>query len=630
MQMDQFSNYFVDELIKNILKEDVGYDSDNFSFLTSQKDLDGEKTKKLEKSKIIFRLPNKNEINASGIESSDYQLPALTIYSFVMTQLGLCNRGAVRSKKIPLTKANTREINRYKSIISTVLNDFGKNEPVELFYDNMQHSLNVENKKLGINIASVFETLKTWGALNDRNKLLQVIAGFVRGKYGSDSKETDRKTLNSINQGINNYAERNDGEEASSAKRMKMQTGGTENEYTPSDMEVQMVKKIYSQIQPIIKEGEASGKSPKAYIKMLTNADSFKSILREPVMDGIRNDIMAFKGTCGEYANFIVKYLESQEKGSEKVHAKTVIDTDVKNKLTQIAKEMKENGMKDGMTFSNLMNYIAENNRMASDFLKKTLGVDAKGAAEKFSSFEEFNKAMYAPDVMKGIYESLSVNVRARAKGEARKGRALEVDARSIRKQIANLERKAEAQKENSGKIDPKLAEQINNLKQKAKQIIDDIKNKRAENGEDDSDLRSLENSQKGIEKHEEEIEYMTWAFDVYSKNSETLNFVAKKLYEILSNFNKHINIDAIDSANSDKATTFIIDYPKSSKIYKAFKDKPELTDQITAWVSQEIKKGLGKNIKFDTEEGLINLTQEESFSKLDSGESAEDAWADF
>lgn len=157
-----------------------------------------------------------------------------------------------------------------------------------------------------------------------------------------------------------------------------MQTGGAENEYTPSDMEVQMVKKIYSQIQPIIKEGEASGKSPKAYIKMLTNADSFKSILREPVMDGIRNDIMTFKGTCGEYANFIVKYLESQEKGSEKVHAKTVIDTDVKNKLTQIAKEMKENGMKDGMTFSNLMNYIAENNRMASDFLKKTLGVDAK------------------------------------------------------------------------------------------------------------------------------------------------------------------------------------------------------------------------------------------------------------
>ena len=85
-------------------------------------------------------------------------------------------------------------------------------------------------------------------------------------------------------------------------------------EYTPSDKEVQMVKKVYAQIQPIIKQGEESGKSPKAYIKEMTNADSFKSILKEPVMDGIRNEIMSFKGTCGKFASYIVKYLESQEK----------------------------------------------------------------------------------------------------------------------------------------------------------------------------------------------------------------------------------------------------------------------------------------------------------------------------
>ena len=629
--MNRFSNQYIDGLIRDILTEDVGYGSNNFTFLTSQKSLDNKASKKMDKAKTVFRLPNKNEINASGIESSDYQLPALTVYSFVMTQLGLTNRGAVRSKKIPLTKANTREVNRYKTILSSVISYFGKNEPVELFYDSLQHSLNAENEKLGINLASVFDTLKTWSNLNDKNKLLQVIAAFVRGKYGSDSKETDRKAFNSLNNGINNYADRHDDAYIKSSGR-KMKQSGAEGagEYTPSDMEVQMVKKIFKQIQPIIRAGEESGKTPKAYIKLLTNADSFKSILREPVMDGIRKNIMSFKGTCGKFANYILKYLASQEKGSEKVHAKTVIDTDVRNKLNEIGKEMKAAGMKDGVTLPNFIKYEVKNNPSGAEFLEKTLGCSAKEIAKKFSSFDEFNNALYSPENIKKIYGDLKVNVRARSKGDVRKGRALQVDARALNKQIANLERKAEAQKDIKGKVDAATVDQIHNLKKKAKEIVDTVKNDRIKDTGDDTDLHSIDDVQKKFDTHEEEIEYMTWAFDVFSKRSDTLNFIAKKLHKILDNYNKYINIDAYDSNNNEKATTFVVDYPKASKVYKAFRDKPEITDQIIMWIEQELKKELKKNIRFDLESGFVNVPQEESFNKLDNGESPEDAWEGF
>ena len=629
--MNRFSNQYIDGLIRDILTEDVGYGSNNFTFLTSQKSLDNKASKKMDKAKTVFRLPNKNEINASGIESSDYQLPALTVYSFVMTQLGLTNRGAVRSKKIPLTKANTREVNRYKTILSSVISYFGKNEPVELFYDSLQHSLNAENEKLGINLASVFDTLKTWDKLNDKNKLLQVIAAFVRGKYGSDSKETDRKAFNSLNNGINNYADRHDDAYIKSGGR-KMKQSGAEGagEYAPSDMEVQMVKKIFKQIQPIIRAGEESGKTPKAYIKLLTNADSFKSILREPVMDGIRKNIMSFKGTCGKFANYILKYLASQEKGSEKVHAKTVIDTDVRNKLNEIGKEMKAAGMKDGVTLPNFIKYEVKNNPSGAEFLEKTFGCSAKEIAKKFSSFDEFNNALYSPENIKKIYGDLKVNVRARSKGDVRKGRALQVDARALNKQIANLERKAEAQKDMKGKVDAATVDQIHNLKKKAKEIVDTVKNDRIKDTGDDTDLHSIDDVQKKFDTHEEEIEYMTWAFDVFSKRSDTLNFIAKKLHKILDNYNKYINIDAYDSNNNEKATTFVVDYPKASKVYKAFRDKPEITDQIIMWIEQELKKELKKNIRFDLESGFVNVPQEESFNKLDNGESPEDAWEGF
>lgn len=629
--MKTFLNETITNLIRNILSEDVGYGSNNFTFLTSQKSLDGGKNeKKLDKSKVIFRLPNKSEINESGIESSDYQLPALTIYSYVMTQLGLSNRGAVRSKKIPLVRANTREVNRYKSILSSVINAFGKNEPVELFYNSLDNSLNSVNERLGINIASIFDTLKNWKNLNNKDLLLRVIAAYVRGKYGSDSAETDRKTMDSLNKSINNYAERVNGDDAVSAKKIKS-TPKTTQEYTPSDKEVQLVKKIYSQIQPIIKQGEESGKTPKAYIKEMTNADSFKSILKEPVMDGIRNEIMSFKGTCGKFASHIVKYLESQEKGSEKVHAKTVIDTEVKNKLNEIGKQMKAEGIKDGVTFKNFINYIVKNNISAKEFLEKTLGVPANKITSSFSSFEDLNKIFYSPESIKKIYSSLGVNVRARAKGETRKGRALQVDAREVNKRIAKLERKAAKEKEDEGKIDAKTAKNIHDLKQKAKQIVSDAKAKRLENGEDeDTSLDVFDDRQKTAEKHENEIEYYTWAFDVRSRKSETLDFIAKKLHEILSNYNKYINIDAYESNNDEKSTTFVVDYPQSSKIYKAFKSKPEITDQIIAWISQQLKKDLNKNIKFDLESGFVNVSQEESFDKLDNGEAPEDAWDRF
>ena len=625
--MNRFIEESINNLIKDILCEDVGYGANNFTFLTSQKSLDDKDGgKKLDKKKIIFRLPNKTEINDSGIESSDYQLPALTIYSYVMTQLGLSTRGAVRSKKIPLTRANTREVNRYKTILSSVINSFGKNEPVESFYDALQHSLNAENVRLGINIASVFDTLKTWDKLNNREKLLQVIAAFVRGKYGSDSAETDKKTLDSLNKGITDFAERQG--DAVERRNAKKTNAGPAAEYAPSDTEVQMVKKIYKEIQPIIKRGEESGKNPKAYIKQLTNADSFKSILREPVMDGVRKNVLSFKGTCGEFANYLVKYLQSQEKGSEKVHAKTVIDTEVKNKLNEIGKQMKADGVKEGVTLPKFIKYIAENNPSGVQFLEKTLNTSIKSIVNEFSTFEDLNKALYSAENIKKIYGDLGVNVRARAKGDTRKGRALQVDARSVNKQIAKLERKAEEQKENIGKIDNNTAKKIKELKQKAKQIVSDAKTKRLESGEEeDGSLDVFDARQKNAETYESEMEYMTWAFDVRSRKSETLNFIAKKLHEILSKYNKYINIDAFDSNNDDKCTTFTIDYPKASKIFKAFRDKPEITDQITMWISQEIRKELGKNIKFDLENGFVNVPQEESYDKLDNGESPDDAW---
>lgn len=627
--MQYLTERHINQLITDILNEDVSYGSDNFNFAVSRDEIDAEGNKvksgsKFNKKKIIFRLPTKTEIDNSGIKSSDYQLPALTVYSYLMTQLGLSTRGAVRSKKISLSAANTREVGRYKKIIASILKSIGENEPVETFYEDVQNSLNVVNKDLGINLASIFDTLKTWKNLNDDNKLLSVIAAYVRGKYGSDSQATDKNTLNRLNRGINDYSERNDGDNARKTKVSK----DVEMEYTPSNNEVQKVKQIFAKLQPIIRRGQDLSPNPKAYIKRITNADSFKSILREPVLDGIRAKALNFSGTCGQLLKTIETYLTSKEKGATSAHAKTVVDSEVKASIAKIAAEMKQNGMKDGFTIQNFMKYLLENNQAAVAFLTSTLGVSEDELPNKFTSFEEFNSAIYSPENIKSLYEGkIGVNVRARTKGEARKGRELQVNARNARKSVEKLEKKAELEREKTGKVSAATTEKITKAKRKAKEIVDDAMEKISSEG-GEGDLHDVEKLGNRFLDREEEISYVTWAFPVRSTKTETLKFIAKKLHELLSQFNKHINIDCFDSEDNPKESVFVIDYPKSSKIYKAFADKQEMPEQIISWLSQEIKKGLNKNIRFNTDDMFFNIPQEESYDRLEGKDTdAADAW---
>lgn len=610
------------------LNEDVGYaGSDGFTFAVSNntKDSSAEGHKKggrgkMDKSKKIFRLPTKAEIEAAfegkDEEPSDYQLSALTAFSSIMNSFGFTYRVA-RSKKAALTHSTVVQAEKKSSIVRNIFALYKEDDPIEIFYDDLNNSKDeLERKFDGINIANILKGVRSWADVTALNTLMPRIAAEVRSNFGSDAGAIAKQTYNNIvDRAINSHLD-NDYDRVPTEEVEKQPA------YEPSQKEIDLTKKIYKELLPLFNNLSQEGIKPQTWVKRLDRADTFNAIMNEELMAGFKPEMLSFHGTVGEYRDRLLAYLKSVAKPGEKMHSKTVIDNEVQESLTELAEKMKRLGYKDGFNIENWFDYLKEYD---DDNTLRTISAryDLKASdlnTDKFPDFETFMRYFYEPVRLYSIFEALGINFRARKKGDIRKGASSAVNVRSQRKKLQTAEKAAKKEKKKTGKVSMATQEKIATLKRGAAEILAKAAERAQKTGEAD-DLHEYQQMQDEILKSGES-QYYTTTFLVKTLRKDIVTFIKKTLKDNLRKFDKYSIVNSYnprDSEWEDRATEFSIDYYKNSKLYSPFKKNGyKFILSIMDFLDQEIRKEFKVKVTFirDRDEMHFNMRDDEAIRR--------------
>lgn len=183
---------------------------------------------------------------------------------------------------------------------------------------------------------------------------------------------------------------------------------------------------------------------PSKFLKYLSTHESFSSISGDAFFEPIAKDFWFFNGkNVGEFRKYVNKYIDSVSHEAKRGHSQTILENEAVEIQNKIIDEI---GCK--LTPDILFDWLKRTDPNSKDRLLDNclLNIDE----QHFDTFEELCLYLYSPNVMSYIRGRQCVDVRARAKGEVRKGIELTYE----RNLIERSNRKAE-------KIISKLPENI-------------------------------------------------------------------------------------------------------------------------------------------------------------------------
>lgn len=569
--------------------------------------------------KNIFRMPTSKEMkdafDGKNTMPSDYQLTNLSVFASIMLAFRMVTR-VPRSKIITVADSTEVAVKKNISIISNILKRYDGNDSIDILFNNLKNTkCDMEKKFGGINLATVVKDAASFKSLTAINTLLPRIAPLVRGIYGSDAASISAREFNNV------YAAINPSE--SDYKEPSV------DNYEPSVKEVELTKKIYNELIVLFTELSKTDLKPKTWIKRLDDADTFNSIINGELLFEVKPAILSFKGTINEFEEAITNRLNAAKRPAEKKYAKAVIDDELIDSIVSLTEKMKKLGLEGGFTIGNLFEYIKKYDTDIILMLEQ-FGLTADMLnTETFPTFESLMKFFYEPERLYKATMALGVNFRSRESGVARKGAAVAVDARSINKCIKSREKKAAEQKEKYGQVNSELSDSIARLKADAANIL----NKVTDVHQGESNLDAILKLKEALITASED-EYYTTSFIIKSKNQNIINFVEKFVKNLFVRHEKYLNTASYEIDNRElgkNLTEIAIDYPKASKLKKAFSGESGYKMMVTVLnsIKAEIATKFEMNVPFIMDRDEIRLNMNESQAMKRGGDIL-DAWDAF
>lgn len=361
------------------------------------------------KSKTVaIRKPSAAEQRAAQIKTSDYQISGLNIQSAVLFSFGLSNR--VYRSKNTVVQYNTTK--RAKSITQAYVNFFENLDDemsIEDFYNQLKVTKTSINKELGIDFKELAKSAKSWNIIKDE-KLMQRLDALK----------------------------------------------------VPSNLKKLFSSKIKKALAPFVEKY----KSPSKFLTRITLNESYDGLARDWFMKPVTNELLDFDSEkkVKHLKKFIFKYIEKATVPTVRAHSQTILNEFVIKRQNEIIKEMG-----GPLSPKVLFDWLLKNDEGARERIQYNYGIDI--AKDTFSSFEELTNYLYEPKMMHQIRNRQNVNVRARQKGELRKGTELSID--KVRLDREN-ERCRKFIEEHSYSVSQKLKnaiETLNDRKEKYTQI---------------------------------------------------------------------------------------------------------------------------------------------------------------
>ena len=637
------------------LNEDIGYASEgNYRDLRHNLNPGGSRIK-LSNNQIIFRPPTKKEIQAAGLNPSDYQIAQVRVLSKILFDFGLSSQ-VYRSKKATLSKNNAKKIEKFKTIFRTFLQNFKPNEPIA----NVRRAfaLVTNDTFTAVDLVNILKATKNW-----------------------HSEEQILSNISTIYRNINEYNKMAD----------------------PSAKDLKIVRDMYNHLSNYIDTEERAGNSSTDIIRSITYANSINNVMAEPELENaydiVYKDVNV--NTVSDLEADIGEYLSSQQTEGKSRHANTVLHEEALENMKKLSTKMKDDGLSGDFTTANVFEYLKSNEPNIVDYLNTAYGLSAdKLTAENFPTWESLAQYFYKPKMLYHIdKELLDVDERARSKGATRKGALLAVDVKAVKarkdalkKQIekrkkkesnvsaTSLEDKLAAKEEEyeeakrirdkfkedyleasrvgkkksvlnelekkyeeakaiafkigksaasirhmlknaakSGKpkkIEKSDIEKLKDLEKEEKKIISNARKKLS----DEDDVREFDAMYGKVEdendpwnwNEKEEVNYLSWNFIVNSKNPKILGFIVNELDSALKRLNKYVNISTYEPEYEDVVGTQIfIDYPGDSKLAKLLELNPNLAKQIMNSVTASAREKFKTTTSYYNDDELIKVNQE-------------------
>lgn len=578
--------------------------------------------------KNIFRMPTSKEMKdafeGKAVMPSDYQLTNLSVFASIMLTFRMVSC-VPRSKFITVSESTESRVKKNLTIINNILRRYNSDDSVDdLLYNLKNTKTMIEKECGGINLASIVKDAASFNDLTALNTLMPRVAALVRGIYGSDSKAIAAREYNATITAINGD---NDGIFA-----MCRMSGDAETAYEPSDKEIELTKKVYNLLLPMFTELAKTGIKPKTWVKRIDDADTFNSILNGKLLVNVKDAILNFQGTIGEFNEAITARLEASKKPAEKKYSKAFIDDELIANIDMMTQKFEKLGYEGGFTIGNLIDYIKTYDTDIIEMLKPFDIESDMFNTETFPTFGSLMAFFYEPERLYKATMALGINFRAREAGAARKGAAVAVDARSIAKCIKTREKKAAEQKEKYGQVNAELADSIIKLKSDATAIL----NKAAKNAistTHTADINVFDKLKEALVSTSDD-EYYTTSFIIKTKNQQVVDFVENFVKNLFVQHEKYLNTASYEIDNLElgkNLTEIAIDYPKTSKLKNAFKGDNgyKMMVAVLRTIKAEIASKLELNVPFIMDREEIRLNMTESMAMQRQGDIM-DAWEAF
>ena len=419
-------------------------------------------------SKIFFRPPTKEELQADKIKAGDYQTPQIRIFSKILFDLDLVPE-VYRTKSIDINKSNLSEIGRTKNVVVKLLKKYkDKQLSKNVIYKDMQTNAYAITDEIGAPPASLLYEIDEWDEVIENTPGLAYSAGllsncarFIKGRLDSPQVQRNNArdllinvTTDTLGSASSNTSEPKQGDKSTENYEEddeegidvapKVKTGiNSRTLPEPSQEVVDAVKKLYFKALKGLKKIAPYYATPKEFLSRSRNASSINAVFNRPIIKNIIENAFQDNSvkTIEDFENTVLEKLENSKVEKKLVTANTVIHEFATNNLREINSKMRAAGYKKGVKdIQQFFDYFRYHEPAAYEYFKKNYMLDD----EKISSIKDWPGLMNYLYKTKGMLQHIDIDLldsknRARSYEDGQKGQELAVDLPKLNKQIEKL-----------------------------------------------------------------------------------------------------------------------------------------------------------------------------------------------
>lgn len=606
------------------------------------------------KPTVIIRRPSEKEQRAAEIKTSDYQISGLNIQSSILVDMELSSK--VYRSKTTLVKQNTKkQVSKYISIFDNMFGCYNDGEDLETFYEKLKDGTGDFSLNYGINLSEVFKGMRKWSVASDPNEMAARVAPFIRYKHssGMDRKfnnpnyeptQAEIDEVKSITEKIITLVKSNAGFDKSPLKMIKRLSFNTSfiNIVNDSALFDNVRNEIYNF------DGNNVGEL-KEFIMNFLNSQSHESerghsqtVLNNEVLEKMATILETLKRDCianaltpktlyayyEKYSPIVINRLK--ERYGLDLNAFSNFE-DVCVFLYQpklLATIRERNGVhvrartKNGVRLGTELSIDKRVNNYHRKKYSEIIGDDtnpenwnAKIERAKINLKDKLDMYASAKVAKRNARRALRIVSMGGNQDKIDEATKVYENACLVTKQLSSdvaYAKKAVAKAQKECDIKKKAVEKLKEVAEREVKLLEKVENER---GESDNDAIYLYRAQ--LEKTSRErdtIPYCTWFFSFTGCTKEMEKFIENELERCFNNpRDQYVNVYSTreDDENYQVVSSFFVDYPKASRIYKAFENKEkEFKIKMLKCIQAMIKESYGKFINLH-DEGESNVPME-------------------